>query len=108
MLPVVVFKSCSDVSDLCHEIAIIWLLGTSAFDDLVKISSLGDLFHQNLSLCWPTGRKPRIWNAIWTKLYSIIILRSVLYGEIIWGVCKVYYKFNLKSKWRQIMILIKV
>ena len=32
---VVVYKSCSDVSDLCHEIAIIWLLGTFAFDDLV-------------------------------------------------------------------------
>ena len=25
----------SDVSDLCHEIAIIWLLGTFSFDDLV-------------------------------------------------------------------------
>ena len=31
----VVCKSCSDVSDLCQEIPIIWLLGTSAFDDLV-------------------------------------------------------------------------
>ena len=33
---VVVYKRCSDVSDLCHEIAIIWLLGTFAFDNLVK------------------------------------------------------------------------
>ena len=32
---VVVYESCSDVSDLCHKIVIIWLLGTSAFDDLV-------------------------------------------------------------------------
>ena len=95
---------CSDVSDLCHEIAITWLLGTVAFDDMVirchyrmicinlrQYSSLRDLFHQNLSLCWPTGRKPGIWNPVWTKLYSITILRSALYGEIIWRVCKVYY-----------------
>ena len=34
-----------------------------------------------------------IWNPVWTKLYSIPILRSVLYGEIIWGVSKVYYNF---------------
>ena len=27
-----------------------------------------------------------------TKLYSITILRTVLYGEIIWGVDKVHYK----------------
>ena len=32
---VVEYKSCSDVSDLCHEIAIIWVLGTFAFDNLV-------------------------------------------------------------------------
>ena len=102
---VVVYKSCSDFSDLCHDIAIIWLLGTLAFDDLGischcrmicmnlrQYCSLRDLFHQNLSLCWPTGRKLGIWKPVWTNLYSITILRSILYGEIIWGVCKVYYK----------------
>ena len=35
---VVLYKSCSDVSDLCHEIAILWLLGTFAFDDLVIVA----------------------------------------------------------------------
>ena len=106
LLPVVVFKSCNNVSDLCHEIAVIWLLWTFAFDDLVirchyrmvcinlrQHSSLGDLFHQNLSLCWPTDRKPGIWSPVWTTLYSITILRSVLYGEIVWGVCKVIMCF---------------
>ena len=57
---VAVYKISSDVSDLCHEIAITWLLGPSAFDDLVischyrmvcinlgQCSSLWDLVHQN-------------------------------------------------------------
>ena len=30
-----VCKSCSDVSHMCHEIAIKWQLGTFAYDDLV-------------------------------------------------------------------------
>ena len=129
-------KTCTcDFFYLCHEIAIIWLLWTFAFDDLVACchyrmncikyetiqqqpkrslssefelvltnwsqnrglelrqysSSLRDLFHQNLSLCWPTGRKTEVWNSVWIKLYSITILRSVLCGEIIWRVCNVYH-----------------
>ena len=91
-------------SEACHKIAIIWLSRTFAFDDLVihchyrmicinlrQYSSLRDLFHQNLSLCSPTDRKSRVWNPVGAKLYSITILRSVLYGEIIWRTCKVYY-----------------
>ena len=32
---VVVYKCCSGVSDLCHEIAVVWLVRTFVFDDLV-------------------------------------------------------------------------
>ena len=100
-------------SNLCHEMAIIWLLGTFVYDDLVKCchyrmicinlrqySRLRDLFRQNLRLCLPTGRKSEIWNPVGTKLYSITILRSVLYQEIIWRACKVYYNpyFDLIPK----------
>ena len=37
-------------------------------------------------------------NLVWTKLCSITILKSVLYGEIIWGVCMLYYKMNYRNK----------
>ena len=98
-----------EVSDMCPEIAICHyiVIRTFTFDsgvicwpygmiyiNLRQYSSLGDLLHQNLCFCWPTGRKSGIWNLVWTNLYSITILRSVLYGEIRCWVCKVCYKMD--------------